>query len=282
MVAMLVAGMSEYNFGDSEFLMLLLVLITLPFAAARDRRTPDRERPALPPLPPARARDIIEGFAAGLLLVIGDVMLDRFLFGRVSRISPEAPVPVVVHDHDEFRLGGAANVAHNIAALGGRELIAVIGDDETAAFLKAELAAMRSHAPGLVTDPERRTTTKVRVVTNRNQQVARIDYESAEVSDSRRRRGHGRRSSRASTGAGAAGLGLPEGRRHPTLDGAADRVRATASGLPLLVDPKVPHLEFYSGRDAGDTEPRGGRRPPPSRSIRTTMLARRQRCRASG
>ena len=67
------------------------------------------------------------------MLVVGDVMLDRFLFGRVSRISPEAPVPVVVHDHDEFRLGGAANVAHNIVALGGRRRwSASVGDDDDA------------------------------------------------------------------------------------------------------------------------------------------------------
>ena len=82
-------------------------------------------------LPAARARAIMQGFAGASVLVIGDVMLDRFLFGRVSRISPEAPVPVVVHDHDEYRLGGAANVAHNIAALGGRVILAgTRGDDE--------------------------------------------------------------------------------------------------------------------------------------------------------
>ena len=67
------------------------------------------------------------------MLIIGDLMLDHFVIGRVDRISPEAPVPVVQFDHEEYRLGGAANVAHNVAALGGRvEMIGVAGDDADA------------------------------------------------------------------------------------------------------------------------------------------------------
>ena len=113
-------------------------------------------------------------------------MLDRFVIGRVSRISPEAPVPVVVFDHEEWRLGGAANVAHNLRALGAAvDLIGVIGADESGTQLKNELAAKGLHATGLITDLERKTTTKMRVVTTRNQQVARVDYESDhEVSSS--------------------------------------------------------------------------------------------------
>ena len=69
----------------------------------------------LPELTAARAHELIDRFMSRRITVVGDVMLDRFLIGRVSRMSPEAPVPVVVHDHDEFRLGGAANVANNPA-----------------------------------------------------------------------------------------------------------------------------------------------------------------------
>ena len=73
-------------------------------------------------------------------------MLDRFLIGRVSRMSPEAPVPVVVFDHEEFRLGGAANVAHNLRTLGASvDLIGVIGADESGTRLKSELAAKGIH-----------------------------------------------------------------------------------------------------------------------------------------
>ena len=93
-------------------------------------------------------------------------MLDRFMIGRVGRISPEAPVPVVVFENEEVRLGGAANVAHNLRALGGAvDLIGVIGDDDSGTQLKNELAAKGIHSTGLITDPGRRTTTKLRVVT---------------------------------------------------------------------------------------------------------------------
>src|SRR4051812_30827990 len=105
-------------------------------------------------------------------------MLDKFIAGRVSRISPEAPVPVVAFAHETCRIGGAANVAHNLAALGAQAtLVAITGADPAAALLTEQC---RSHgiAPAFVSDPSRPTTTKVRVVTERNQQVARIDYES--------------------------------------------------------------------------------------------------------
>ena len=79
---------------------------------------------------PARARELVSRFVDVPVLVVGDVMLDRFIVGRVTRISPEAPVPVVQFQSEHFRLGGAANVAHNIAALGGKPiLIGVAGTD---------------------------------------------------------------------------------------------------------------------------------------------------------
>ena len=73
-----------------------------------------------PTLSPERARALVSRFHSMSVLVVGDVMLDQFVIGRVNRISPEAPVPVVEHDHDEYRIGGAGNVAHNVRALGGR------------------------------------------------------------------------------------------------------------------------------------------------------------------
>src|SRR5687767_15188208 len=86
------------------------------------------------------------------VLIVGDVMLDHFLIGRVDRISPEAPVPVVRFEHEEFRLGGAANVAHNVVALGGRaELVGIVGDDAEGARLRRDVASLGIGGTGIVT-----------------------------------------------------------------------------------------------------------------------------------
>src|SRR3990170_3645277 len=109
---------------------------------------------------------LLPRLAGRLVLIIGDVMLDHFVIGRVDRISPEAPVPVVQFDHEEYRLGGAANVAHNVAALGGRvEMIGIAGADADAERIREELGRLGIGANGIVTDPRRRTTRKLRVVT---------------------------------------------------------------------------------------------------------------------
>jgi rfaE bifunctional protein kinase chain/domain len=110
------------------------------------------------------------------ILVVGDAMLDRYWFGEVERISPEAPVPVVRIARQEERLGGAANVARNTAALGApTALVSVVGDDEAGRSLKRLLAADRIDA-GLHADPDLATTVKLRVV-GRQQQLLRIDFE---------------------------------------------------------------------------------------------------------
>ena len=132
----------------------------------------------LPSLTLLRGREIVSRFPGLPVLVVGDVMLDRFIVGRVARISPEAPVPIVQFQTEHSRLGGAANVAHNIVALGGRpSLVGLVGSDAAATSLREQLVAVGIDADGLVQDPDRPTTVKVRVVTERNQQVARIDYE---------------------------------------------------------------------------------------------------------
>src|SRR6516162_2267563 len=113
------------------------------------------------------------------VLIVGDLMLDHFVIGRVERISPEAPVPVVQFDHESFRLGGAANVAHNVAALGGTvEIAGVVGHDAEGSRLMQDLRDAGIGTAAVIADISRRTTRKLRVVTTRNQQVARIDYES--------------------------------------------------------------------------------------------------------
>src|SRR5262245_45060319 len=128
---------------------------------------------------PAELSALLDAAAGRPILVVGDVMLDHFVVGRVDRISPEAPVPVVCFEQEQYRLGGAANVAHNVAALGASvELLGVVGDDEPADQLRTGLTRAAVRHDALVTDPSRCTTRKLRVVTTRNQQVARIDYES--------------------------------------------------------------------------------------------------------
>ena len=132
----------------------------------------------LPPIDPGRAADVVSHFSGVHVLVVGDVMLDRFLVGRVTRISPEAPVPVERFESEFVQLGGAANVAHNLVALGAHvSLVGVVGIDPAAALLRDQLAAAGIGAEGLVEDRTRPTTEKVRIVTDRKQQVARIDYE---------------------------------------------------------------------------------------------------------
>jgi D-glycero-beta-D-manno-heptose-7-phosphate kinase len=112
------------------------------------------------------------------LLVVGDVMLDRYWFGEVERISPEAPVPVVRIGTTEERLGGAANVARNITALGARAgLLSVVGNDEAGRAV-AGLLRRAEVADHLHVDATLATTVKLRVI-GRRQQIARIDFESA-------------------------------------------------------------------------------------------------------
>ncbi len=131
---------------------------------------PDRHRSEL------QTRLTAERLAQARVLVVGDAMLDRYWFGAVDRISPEAPVPVVLVQREEDRLGGAANVALNVRALGaGATLLTVIGRDEAAGKIEALLAA-KDVASLLGRDEGCRTTVKVRVV-GRSQQLLRLDFE---------------------------------------------------------------------------------------------------------
>lgn len=116
-------------------------------------------------------------FQRAHVLVVGDAMLDRYWFGAVERISPEAPVPVVRVSREEERLGGAANVALNVKAVGaGATLLTVVGDDEPAGRLR-RLLAERGVRSLLGSDPQLRTIVKLRVI-GRAQQLIRLDFES--------------------------------------------------------------------------------------------------------
>jgi D-beta-D-heptose 7-phosphate kinase/D-beta-D-heptose 1-phosphate adenosyltransferase len=123
-------------------------------------------------------RKVISSFSSRRVLVVGDVMLDQFLWGKVSRISPEAPVPVVEVVRESFFPGGAANVARNLRALGGQvSLLGVTGDDAAGIQLRALLQERGIETDAMLTDPSRPTTLKTRIVAH-HQQVVRFDRES--------------------------------------------------------------------------------------------------------
>jgi D-glycero-beta-D-manno-heptose-7-phosphate kinase len=200
----------------------------------------------LPAISPERLRRLLASLSGAHVLVVGDVMLDRFIVGRVTRISPEAPVPIVAFEHEMQRIGGAANVAHTIAALGGETtLVGVTGNDETAATL-THACRDAGITPSLIGDSSRRTTMKVRVVTERNQQVARIDYESdVEISGDVERRVIADLQRHAPRAKAIVVSDYLKGCITPAVVQAA--VAAAGRTIPLLVDPKVPHLAYYAG-----------------------------------
>jgi rfaE bifunctional protein kinase chain/domain len=122
-------------------------------------------------------RRITGKFSDHSILVVGDVMLDRYLWGNVSRISPEAPVPVIELSGESKRLGGAANVAHNIVSFGARaRLLGVVGDDEPGRQLVSEIEKCGVSPGSVLVDSGRPTTVKTRIIAH-SQQVVRTDLE---------------------------------------------------------------------------------------------------------
>jgi rfaE bifunctional protein kinase chain/domain len=122
---------------------------------------------------------LLRSFSARHLLVVGDLMLDRFVMGDVERISPEAPVPVVTIRSEDLRLGGAANVIHNIRGLGGKVTVcSVVGQDRAGQWLSRKLRAVGASTSGIFSDPRVRTVEKIRVIASpRHQQLVRLDHE---------------------------------------------------------------------------------------------------------
>jgi rfaE bifunctional protein kinase chain/domain len=195
---------------------------------------------------PADLSTLLDRARGRAVLIVGDLMLDHFVIGRVERISPEAPVPVVQFDHEEYRLGGAANVAHNVAALGGNaEIAGIVGSDDAATRLLADLARAGIDPGSIVTDRSRCTTRKLRVVTTRNQQVARVDYEcdgaiTGALEDVMVRKVR-------EAVARAAIVLISDYQKGAITRRVAEAAidSARANGIPSLVDPKVPHIDYY-------------------------------------
>ena len=181
-------------------------------------------------------------FSAGRVVVVGDVMLDRYWHGATNRISPEAPVPVVKVEHDEFRAGGAGNVALNIASLGAAsELVGLVGHDEAATLLRHRLRD-GGVACRLLEAPQHPTITKLRII-SRHQQLIRLDFETPFAPSE-------------STGITAAfGEALPAAGaavlsdygKGTLADPQALIQAARAHAVPLVVDPKGTAFERYRG-----------------------------------
>jgi rfaE bifunctional protein kinase chain/domain len=183
-----------------------------------------------------------ETMATAQVLVVGDVMLDRYWYGAVDRISPEAPVPVVRITREEERNGGAANVAYNVVTLGAQaSLLTVVGDDEASHKLEA-LVAKTGIQPHFGRDADLKTTVKLRVI-GRQQQLLRLDFENTPKNELLASQTAAFENLLPLHGAvlfsdyGKGGLG------HIT-----DMIaRARAAGKPILVDPKGSDFTRYQG-----------------------------------
>ena len=192
-------------------------------------------------------KTIADGFRSKTVLVVGDLMLDRYLWGSVSRISPEAPVPVVELSGETTRLGGAANVAGNIASFGARtRIVGVVGDDEHGKKILSELEKLSISPQAVLVDSRRPTTVKTRIVAH-SQQVVRTDMESRAdlvppLEDDVARVVAGNLE-------GADAVVVSDYGKGVLTDKILKFVTAEArkAGVPVCVDPKETRLLSYSG-----------------------------------
>ncbi|EHH67677.1 D-glycero-beta-D-manno-heptose-7-phosphate kinase [Gluconobacter morbifer] len=191
---------------------------------------------------------MIDDFRFGRVTVIGDLLLDQYISGSVSRISPEAPVPVVLHD--DFRLvpGGAANVAVNAAALGAEvRLVGLVGEDDAARQLRAALQDRRGvRLEGIVSSPDWTTITKTRIVSGR-QQIVRIDVEKILPLEKETRQALIRAAEEAIVESDV--VVCSDYAKGVLDDDVLKAVIAAgrARGIPVIVDPKRPTFEAYRG-----------------------------------
>ncbi len=181
------------------------------------------------------------------VLCLGDVMLDRYVYGEVSRVSPEAPIPVCRVTDERAMLGGAGNVARNLAALGaGIEFITVIGDDAAGAEIAGLLAELDGAEATVLTAPGRRTTVKARYIAD-GQQLLRADHETEAAISTGLEDDIVARLDRAITSVGAVVLSdYGKGVLTPGLVSRVIEV-ARAAGKPVVVDPKGPDYGVYRG-----------------------------------
>jgi D-beta-D-heptose 7-phosphate kinase/D-beta-D-heptose 1-phosphate adenosyltransferase len=200
-----------------------------------------------PAISSQKLKTYLRGFSQTKILVLGDLILDHYIWGTVNRVSPEAPVPVVHVNSESYRMGGAANVYHNIVTLGGQvELCGVIGQDSYGKQILKEVRNVSRHASGIFIDKSRPTIKKTRVIAH-NQQIVRFDVEQRDqVSKSIERKIMRHVVSRLPNlsciviSDYAKGLITEELMQHI-------QKRANQYGVPIIVDPKVEHMPYYGG-----------------------------------
>ncbi len=193
-----------------------------------------------------KARRICRAIGKSSVAVVGDLMLDRYFWGRVDRISPEAPVPVVDVQRTGVRPGGAANVAWNLVSLGSdARLASVIGRDPQGAEMKKLLRRMKIPTEYIMADSGRVTTEKIRILAH-SQQVVRADFETGEELKGR---ALGRLKSsvkKAVAGAGAV-IVSDYGKGVVTMTVMDTLREICGDSVPIIIDPKVGHFPLYKG-----------------------------------
>ncbi|HKT58695.1 MAG TPA: D-glycero-beta-D-manno-heptose-7-phosphate kinase [Gemmatimonadales bacterium] len=204
-------------------------------------------RPPPAPLTRDRLLHLIQRMRDSKVVVVGDIMLDRYLVGDTERLSPEAPVPVVTVRERHARLGGAANVAMNVAALGARSLlVGVVGDDADGVTIRQELAVARLEDRYVLSVAGRPTTSKTRII-SRAQQIVRIDDEVETLLDGSDLDRLIKIAREALADADALLLeDYNKGALPPKLIVAVMEV-ARRRGIPIVVDPKFRQFFEYAG-----------------------------------
>jgi len=192
-----------------------------------------------------RAQTLIEKFRRARILVIGDLIMDHFIWGKVRRISPEAPVPVVEVTSESIMLGGSANVVNNIHSLGGKSFVTgVIGNDADGRKLTAVLKEKGIPTEGLIADHKRPTTVKTRIIAH-NQQVVRFDREKRDKIDPEATSKVIKYIKRAVKGADIVIVSdYAKGLITQYLMDEMNSLCLTL-GKPVAVDPKVEHFDYY-------------------------------------
>ena len=194
-----------------------------------------------------RAYSLIERFGRVRILVIGDLIMDHFIWGKVRRISPEAPVPVVEVSKEDLLLGGSANVINNIHSLGGGALVTgVVGNDDDGRKMKKLLSEKGIGAEGIVVDRSRPTTIKTRVIAH-SQQVVRFDREKIdriEPQTAERVLAYIKKAVRASDV-----VVISDYAKGLISDFLVEETNGLCRRLhkPVAVDPKVEHFDYYKG-----------------------------------
>jgi D-beta-D-heptose 7-phosphate kinase/D-beta-D-heptose 1-phosphate adenosyltransferase len=204
-------------------------------------------RPPPAPLTRDRLLHLVQRMKESRVVVVGDIMLDRYLVGDTERLSPEAPVPVVTVRERHAALGGAANVAANVSALGARSLlVGVVGDDTDGAAIRQELAVARLEDRFVLSVAGRPTTSKTRIIA-RSQQIVRIDDEVETLLDGSDLDRLIRVARDALADADALLLeDYNKGALPPRLIAAVMEV-ARRRGIPIVVDPKFRQFFEYAG-----------------------------------